>query len=58
MEEGIGKQRRCDRQEGLGLREAMRYEWTNGVPAYYAEGQAGAVRFASGKGRSGDFGDI
>jgi enoyl-CoA hydratase len=46
------------RQEGLGLREAMRYEWTNGVPAYYAEGQAGAARFASGKGRSGDFGDI
>jgi enoyl-CoA hydratase len=46
------------RQEGLGLREAMLYEWTNGVPAYYAEGQAGAARFASGKGRSGDFGDI
>ena len=46
------------RQEGLGLREAMRYEWTNGVPAYYAEGKAGAARFASGKGRGGDFGDI
>ena len=46
------------RQEGLGLREAMRYEWENGVPAYYAEGKAGAERFASGKGRGGNFGDI
>jgi enoyl-CoA hydratase len=46
------------RQEGLGLREAMRYEWTNGVPAYYAEGRDGAARFASGKGRGGNFGDI
>jgi enoyl-CoA hydratase len=46
------------RQEGLGLREAMRYEWINGVPAYFVEGQAGAARFASGKGRGGDFGNI
>jgi enoyl-CoA hydratase len=46
------------RQEGLGLREAMRFEWTNGVPAYFAEGAAGAARFASGKGRGGNFGDI
>jgi enoyl-CoA hydratase len=46
------------RQEGLSLREAMRYEWTNGVPAYYVEGKAGAERFASGKGRGGNFGDI
>jgi enoyl-CoA hydratase len=46
------------RQEGLGLREAMRYEWENGIPALAAEGRAGAARFASGKGRGGDFGDI
>ena len=46
------------RQEGLGLREAMRFEWTNGVPAYFLEGAAGAARFASGKGRGGNFGDI
>jgi enoyl-CoA hydratase len=46
------------RQEGLGLREAMRFEWHNGVPAYFAEGAAGAARFASGKGRGGNFSDI
>ena len=46
------------RQEGLGLREAMRYEWENGIPALQAEGRAGAARFASGKGRGGNFGDI
>ncbi len=46
------------RQEGLGLREAMHFEWHNGVPAYYAEGAAGAARFAAGKGRGGDFGEI
>jgi enoyl-CoA hydratase len=46
------------RQEGLGLREAMRYEWDNGVPAVRAEGTAGAARFASGKGRHGNFEEI
>ncbi len=45
-------------QEGLALREAMRYEWDNGVPAVRAEGTAGAARFASGKGRGGNFSDI
>jgi enoyl-CoA hydratase len=45
-------------QEGLPLREAMRKEWTNGIPAFYAEGAAGAARFASGKGRGGNFNDI
>ena len=45
-------------QEGLTLREAMRKEWYNGFPAFVAEGAAGAERFASGKGRHGDFGDI
>lgn len=45
-------------QEGLPLREAMRKEWANGVPAFHAEGAAGAARFASGKGRHGNFGDL
>ncbi len=45
-------------QEGLTLREAMRKEWHNGFPTFVAEGAAGAARFASGKGRHGDFGDI
>ena len=45
-------------QQGLPLREAMRKEWYNGLPAFVAEGAAGARRFASGKGRHGDFGDI
>ncbi len=45
-------------QQGLGLREAMRKEWYNGLPAFKAEGAAGAARFASGKGRHGSFGDI
>jgi len=46
------------RQEGLGLREAMRFEWDNGVPAVRAEGTAGAARFASGKGRHGNFEEV
>jgi enoyl-CoA hydratase len=45
-------------QEGLPLREAMRKEWDNGVPAFRAEGAAGAARFAAGKGRHGDFGEL
>jgi enoyl-CoA hydratase len=45
-------------QQGLSLRGAMRKEWYNGVPAFFAEGAAGAARFAAGKGRHGDAGDI
>ena len=45
-------------QQGLSLREAMRKEWYNGIPAFKAEGAAGAARFSSGKGRHGDFRDI
>ncbi|MFL6622534.1 MAG: crotonase/enoyl-CoA hydratase family protein [Sulfurifustis sp.] len=45
-------------QQGLGLREAMCKEWYNGLPAFSAEGADGAKRFAAGKGRHGDFGDI
>jgi enoyl-CoA hydratase len=45
-------------QQGLSLREAMRKEWYNGIPAFATEGAAGAARFAAGKGRHGDFGDL
>ena len=45
-------------QEGLSLRDAMRKEWYDGIPAFKAEGAAGAARFASGKGRHGDFSEI
>jgi enoyl-CoA hydratase/carnithine racemase len=45
-------------QEGLELGDAMRREWYNGILAFVAEGAAGASRFASGRGRHGDFGDI
>jgi enoyl-CoA hydratase len=40
---------------GLGVRDAMKVEWANGVDAHIKEGAAGAARFASGKGRHGDF---
>ncbi len=45
-------------QQGLPLREAMRAEWRNGAPVLAAEAVEGAKRFASGKGRHGDFGNI
>ena len=45
-------------QQGLSLRVAMRKERYNGFPAFVAEGAAGAARFASGKGRHGNFKDI
>ena len=45
-------------QQGLSMREAMRKEWYNGIPTFVAEGAAGAARFASGKGRHGDFTEI
>ena len=40
------------------VREALRQEWTNGVEAIFKEGASGAARFASGKGRHGDFAKI
>lgn len=43
------------RQQGLPLGAAMREEWRNGLPAFFAEGAAGAARFAAGRGRHGDF---
>lgn len=45
-------------QQGRSEREAMQYEWYNGIPAFAEEGAAGAARFASGKGRHGNFSDI
>jgi enoyl-CoA hydratase len=45
-------------QQGRSVHEALRYEWYNGIPAFAAEGAAGAARFASGKGRGGSFSDI
>lgn len=45
-------------QQGRSMHEALRYEWYNGIPAFAAEGAAGAARFASGKGRHGEFSDI
>lgn len=42
-------------QHGLGVREAMRREWYNGLKALETEGIAGAERFVEGAGRHGDF---
>jgi enoyl-CoA hydratase len=50
--------RSVNNQHGRSLREAMEFEWENGLPAYAAEGAAGAARFASGKGRHGNFSDL
>jgi enoyl-CoA hydratase len=43
---------------GLSVREAMEREWAGGVCTIASEGAAGAGRFASGKGRGGDFSDL
>jgi enoyl-CoA hydratase len=45
-------------QEGLSEREGLRAEWVNSAHIVALEGTAGAARFAAGKGRGGDFGDI
>ncbi len=39
------------------LAAGLRREWTSAA-AFAAEGRAGAARFAAGRGRGGDFGDI
>ncbi|MEO7031126.1 MAG: crotonase/enoyl-CoA hydratase family protein [Herbaspirillum sp.] len=54
---------RADRRsayEGFGLpvHTALKGEWASGVDAHWLEGAAGAGRFASGLGRSGDFSKI
>jgi enoyl-CoA hydratase len=42
-------------QHGLGVREAMKKEWENGIAVVEIEGVRGAGRFADGIGRHGDF---
>jgi enoyl-CoA hydratase len=42
-------------QHGLGVREAMKKEWDNGIVVLETEGVDGARRFAKGIGRHGDF---
>jgi enoyl-CoA hydratase len=43
------------RQRGASVREAMRFEWRNGLDCLEGEGIGGAGRFAGGRGRHGDF---
>ena len=43
---------------GLPMRAALAREWAGGVATIGSEGAAGAGRFASGKGRGGDFSDL
>jgi enoyl-CoA hydratase len=45
-------------QHGMPVMEALRQEWEMSVGVIETEGAAGAARFASGKGRHGDFGSI
>ena len=45
-------------QEGLSERDGLRAEWACSAPLVELEGAAGAARFAAGKGRHGDFGEI
>ena len=45
-------------QEGLSELEGLRSEWACSSGMVEREGAAGAARFASGKGRHGDFGEI
>jgi enoyl-CoA hydratase len=45
-------------QEGLSEMEGLRAEWACSAHMVEREGAAGAARFASGKGRHGDFGEI
>jgi enoyl-CoA hydratase len=43
---------------GKSVREGLESEWATSAGIVKAEGMSGATRFASGKGRHGDFGDI
>jgi enoyl-CoA hydratase len=45
-------------QHGMSERDAMRQEWVHSAPEVIKVGVAGAGRFASGKGRGGNFSDI
>jgi enoyl-CoA hydratase len=50
--------RSLNMQQGLPVREAMRMEWYNGIPAIADEGAEGAARFAAGEGRHGHPSDL
>jgi enoyl-CoA hydratase len=45
-------------QEGLSEQDALRAEWRNSAAIFEEEGAEGAKRFAEGKGRGGNFGNI
>lgn len=51
----LADRRSAYEQWDLPLAEALRREGAQGVPIVFAEGQAGAARFAAGAGRHGDF---
>ena len=46
------------RAHGLGVRAGLESEWATSSGIVKAEGIAGALRIAAGRGRHGDFGDI
>ena len=46
------------RAHGLGVRAGLESEWATSSGIVEAEGIAGALRFAAGRGRHGDFEDI
>jgi len=52
----LADRRSAYEQWGMPLAEALRREGSLGVPVVFAEGQAGAARFAGGAGRHGEFG--
>ena len=51
----IADRRSIIETHGKSIRDGLPIEWANGVRAVAIEGAAGAGRFASGKGRHGDF---
>ncbi|BEP45674.1 crotonase/enoyl-CoA hydratase family protein [Variovorax sp. V15] len=52
----LADRRSAYEQWDMPLAEALRREGALGVPVVFAEGQAGAARFAGGAGRHGEFG--
>jgi enoyl-CoA hydratase len=50
--------RACFLQEGLSEQDGLRAEWANSIDMVELSGAQGAQRFAEGKGRGGDFGNI
>ena len=43
---------------GAPIREGLRREWANGIDSAMNQGTTGAGRFAAGRGRHGDYGEI